>query len=115
MTSRPPIEESPATETGEYLLLWIRPGDGIATPAIRDNGGAWILRYWDGAIHDGPCNLDLPERTGPAPLARWASGELGYRVTVTRTGRPRWWVPSRFRDCGETTVYSITPATGVAR
>lgn len=106
---------SRVSETGEYLLLWVRPRDGIATDAIRGNGGAWMLRYWDGRIHDRSCNFDLTERTGPALLARWACGQLGYPVTLTRTDRPRWWVPPRFRDCGETTVYGITPATGAGR
>jgi hypothetical protein len=97
----------PAAATGEYLLLWAWWRAGMATRAIQDNGGAWVLRYYDGDIHDGPCNFDLPEKTDPAPLALWVSGQLGYPVTLAQTGRPRWWVPYRLRGCGETTVFSV--------
>jgi hypothetical protein len=78
------------TETSEHLLLWVHPRDGIATSAIKDSGGAWILRYWDGAIHDGPCNSGLRENADPAALARWASAQLGRQVSLVKlgTGKP---------------------------
>lgn len=96
------------TGASRHLLLWVDPRAGIATEAIQRNGGGWLLRCCDGAIHDGPCNLDLPEGTDPGALAQWASGQLGYPVTVTRTRSPRRWLPYQLRDCGETTVYDVT-------
>jgi hypothetical protein len=104
-----------ATEAGEYLLHWVDPRAGIATDAIKRNGGAWMLRYYNATrtppLSDGPCNYDLTEYADAVTLAPWVASQLGYPVTLTLTGKPRRWVPYRFRDCGEGTHYDVTPAT----
>jgi hypothetical protein len=100
-----------ATGTGEYLVLWIDPRDGIARAAIKRNRGGWLLRYYDGTIHDGPCNLDLPENADPAALAQWVSGQLGDPAILAKSSSQRRWIPYRFRECGEGTAYDITAAS----
>jgi hypothetical protein len=95
------------TTAGEHLLLWIDPRDGIASEGVKANGGAWLLRYYDGAIHDGPCNLDLPENAGSAELVQWVSGQLGYPVSLAKNSSPRRWLPYRLRQCGEGTAYAV--------
>lgn len=96
--------------TGEHLLLWVDPRAGIAGAAIRDNGGAWLLRFYDGAVHDGPGVLDLTEETDPDVLAQWVAGQLGYPVILTRMSGPRWWLPYGLGERGETAAYRVTPA-----
>lgn len=97
----------------EYLLLWVDPRDDVATAAVKDHGGAWLLRVFvRGTVHDGPY-LCQPENTDPATLAGWVTSQIGRPAALTRTRRrsSRWlpyWLRRQLHPCGDGTIYRVT-------